>query len=49
MNSLKVSPRVPIIITYYTIFQTPDGPLQYYPDVYGYDKAISEALKPYIR
>jgi len=49
VNSLKVSPRVPIIITYYTIFQTPDGPLQYYPDVYGYDKAISEALKPYIR
>jgi len=43
----KVSPRVPIIITYYTIFRAPDGTLQYYPDVYGYDKTIGEAMKTY--
>jgi len=43
----QVSPRVPIIITYYTIFRAPDGTLQYYPDVYGYDKAIGEAMKTY--
>ena len=49
VRSISVSPRVPIIITYYTIFQTPDGSIQYYPDVYGYDKAIAEALKSYIR
>ena len=49
VRTISVSPRVPIIITYYTIFQTPDGEIQQYPDVYGYDKAIAEALPPYIR
>ena len=49
VRSISVSPRVPIIITYYTIFLTPEGSLQHYPDVYGYDKAIAEALKSYIR
>jgi murein L,D-transpeptidase YcbB/YkuD len=49
ISSLKVFPRVPIIITYYTIFQTPDGTVRHYPDVYGYDKAIGEALKTYIQ
>ena len=49
VRTITVSPRVPIIITYYTIFQTPDGSIQHYPDVYGYDKAIAEALNPYIR
>lgn len=48
VHSLPVSPRVPIIITYYTIFQTPDGSLQYYPDVYGYDEAIGKELESYI-
>ncbi len=48
VHSIPVSPRVPIIITYYTIFLTPDGSLQYYPDVYGYDGAVAEALQPYI-
>ena len=46
---LKVTSRVPIFITYYTIFQTPDGLLSYYPDVYGYDEAIGEVLKTYIQ
>ena len=49
VHSIPVSPHVPIFITYYTIFQTPDGALQYYPDVYGYDEAIGEALKTYIQ
>ncbi len=48
VRRIDVNPRVPIIITYYTIFQTPDGQLKYYPDVYGYDKAIGDALRPYI-
>ena len=48
IHSLPVSPRVPLYITYYTIFLTPDGSMQYYPDVYGYDKAVGEALKPNI-
>ena len=49
VRSINVSPRVPIFITYYTIFLTPDGTLQQYPDIYGYDKAFAEALKPYTR
>ena len=48
VRRIDVNPRVPIIITYYTMFQTPDGQMMYYPDVYGYDKAIGEALKPYM-
>ena len=47
VRSIPVSPHVPIYITYYTIYLTPDGSLQHSPDVYGYDKAIAEALKPY--
>ncbi len=49
VNSLNVSPRVPIIITYYTMFMTPDGVLRQYPDVYGYDSVIAEALRPCIQ
>ena len=48
VRSVPVSPRVPIFITYYTIFLAPDGALQDYPDVYGYDDAIGEALNTYI-
>lgn len=48
VRTISVNPRVPIIITYYTIFQTPDGSLHHYPDVYGYDRVISDALKTYI-
>lgn len=48
VRSLPVSHHVPIFITYYTIFQTPEGKLQNYPDVYGYDKCISDALKPLV-
>ena len=47
VHSINVSPRVPIFITYYTIFLPPNGSLQYYPDIYGYDKAIAKALKTY--
>ena len=47
VRSIRVSPRVPIIITYYTIFLTPDDSLRHYPDVYGYDNVISEMLKPF--
>lgn len=48
IHSLNVPSRVPLYIIYNTIFLTPDGTMQYYPDVYGYDKAVAEALKPNI-
>lgn len=40
----KVEPEMPIFITYYTRFLTPQGNLEKYPDVYGYDKAMLEHL-----
>lgn len=49
VHSLPVSPRVPLYITYYTIFQSPDGSWNSYPDVYGYDEVIGKALKTYIQ
>ena len=48
INFINVSPHVPIFITYYTLFLTPDGSIQHYPDVYGYDEAIAKALSNYI-
>jgi len=46
VSSLQVNPHIPLYIKYHTIFLTPEGSLQYYPDVYGYDVAIGEALNP---
>lgn len=44
IGSLKVEPQVPIYITYYTVYPSVDGTLQYLPDVYGYDKCIYQHL-----
>ena len=50
VHSLPVSPRVPIYIMYYTIFPDPvSGQLLYFPDVYGYDKAISRSIDKFTR
>lgn len=47
---LGVSPRVPLFITYYTVYPDPiGGQLRTYPDAYGYDKALEKALKPYLK
>lgn len=45
VRSLKIEPKVPIFITYYTIFQHPDGTTRTYPDVYGYDDVLYERIK----
>lgn len=45
----KVDPRVPLYITYYTLFPVPRGELTVYPDVYGYDKALAGALAAYTK
>ena len=50
VHSLPVSPRVPIYIMYYTIFPDPvSGQLLYFPDVYGYDRAISRSIDKFTR
>lgn len=44
-----VSPRVPVYIIYYTAYPSPEtGVIDTWPDLYGYDKAISEAMQPYL-
>jgi hypothetical protein len=48
IRSLTVKPNVPISITYYTIFEEPDGSLRSYPDVYGYDNIMSMHIKPFM-
>ena len=45
---LGVTPRVPIFLTYYTLFPEPDGTLRSYPDVYGYDSVIMHRIKPFL-
>ena len=45
----KVEPRVPLYITYYTLFPVPGGILTSYPDVYGYDKVLADALETYMK
>ena len=48
-RSISISPEVPIYITYYTFYPNESNVLQSYPDVYGYDEAIFERLKAFIK
>lgn len=45
---VPVKPRVPIYIIYYTLWPDEKGTLQVWPDVYGYDRTLWEALQPYM-
>ena len=45
IGSKKVNPQIPIFIVYYTLFPVPDGTLESYPDIYGYDSVITKALR----
>lgn len=47
-RSKSVSPRVPIYIIYKTLYKTPDGKWNTYPDVYGYDEIIFRRIKPFM-
>ena len=44
-----VQPRVPLYIIYYTIWPNEAGTWQTWPDVYGYDQVMWNALKPYMQ
>lgn len=45
---VTLTPQVPLYITYYTLFNTANGQLHSYPDIYGYDNALYETLKLYL-
>ena len=48
IGSLNVDPRIPVFITYFTLYPSINGSLVDYPDVYGYDGIIAKKLKKYM-
>ncbi|MDY6229932.1 MAG: L,D-transpeptidase family protein, partial [Prevotella sp.] len=49
VRSAKVNPKIPIAITYYTVYPDKAGNLIVYDDVYGYDSIIEEHLSGYLQ
>ncbi|MCH3980380.1 MAG: hypothetical protein LKE41_00385 [Prevotella sp.] len=47
IGTLKVEPKVPLFITYYTIYPDQKGHLREFDDVYGYDRVIYQYLRNY--
>ncbi|MBQ6064967.1 MAG: L,D-transpeptidase family protein [Prevotella sp.] len=47
IGSVDVSPEVPLLITYFTVFPDEKGVLRTYKDVYGYDRVIAHHLRNY--
>ena len=47
IGSVKLTPQVPLAITYYTLYPMGGGRIAEYPDVYGYDGVIYQLLKKY--
>ena len=44
-----VKPRVPLYIIYYTIWPDAGGTWQTWPDIYGYDQVMWNAMQPYMQ
>ena len=44
---MKVEPKIPVFITYYTLYPNLKGELISYPDLYGYDEVILQKLASY--
>lgn len=45
-----VNPRVPVYIVYFTVYPNPEtGEIDTYPDIYGYDKVITDEMKTLLR
>ena len=47
ISTLKVEPRIPLFITYYTLYPDPSGKMEEFADVYGYDRVIYQYLNNY--
>jgi hypothetical protein len=49
INYLGVSPKVPVYIIYYTVYPNPEnGKMEFWPDLYGYDKAIANEMGAFL-
>lgn len=49
MRAVNVKPKIPLFIAYYTLYKDENGNLESYPDVYGYDREIESAIKPFMK
>lgn len=45
----NIEPELPLFITYYTCYVDTTGNIAEYDDIYGYDEAILENIRPYIK
>ena len=48
VRSIVLKPHIPLYITYFTLMPSASGQLVAYPDIYGYDGVIANALNKYI-
>lgn len=48
LKSVSVNPAIPLFITYFTKYLNENGEIVDYQDVYKYDEALCEKLKPFI-
>ena len=49
IGTKRLSPNIPLFITYFTVYPDNHGKLIRYPDVYGYDKVMWNTLSHYVR
>lgn len=49
ISNVKVQPKVPLFITYFTLYPDSEGNIQSYSDVYGYDRVIFSTLINYMQ
>lgn len=49
VHSISVKPQIPLFITYFTMWLTPDNQVASYADVYGYDDVIAGRIKEYVK
>lgn len=45
ISSVNVDPEVPVFLDYFTCYPSTSGTLNYYNDVYGYDRAINKEMR----
>jgi len=49
VRTQQVEPNMPVVIDYYTVYPNPKtGQLETWPDGYGYDKVLAQAMSPFL-
>jgi murein L,D-transpeptidase YcbB/YkuD len=47
--TVRLAQRIPVFIVYGTALAYPDGEVHFYPDIYGHDSKLAEALSKLLR